>query len=199
MPSKTKTNDSESPWYLHFYNAIRQTPINVTLLIVSAFIFYKVVSITRRRNQSVQHRLTPGQGSFLTAENRLPPLRSDFTVRELRAYNGTHEDGRILLAINFNVYDVSHAKHFYGPGGIYPNYAGRDISRNLINFSVESNENEEFDDLCDLNSGQMATLREWDHQYAEKYPLVGKLLREGQPHTNYADEEDDEPEKITQE
>lgn len=199
MTGRAKAGDQSSPWYTCIYNAIKQTPVDVTLLIVSAFVFYKVVSLTRQRRQR-RHReqqlmgpgpifLVPGGGG---QEKKLLPLRSDFTVAELREYNGTREDGRILVAINFNIYDVSRSKHYYGPDGVYPNYAGRDISRNLINFSVETNECEEFDDFSDLSISQMNTLREWDQQYREKYLFVGKLLRDGEPHTNYEDEEDEE-------
>jgi len=128
----------------------------------------------------------------------LPPLRKDFTVCELSEYDGFREDGRILVAINFNVYDVSRAVHYYGPDGVYPTYAGRDISRNLIHFSVDLNNSKKFDDLSDLSISQMNTLREWDQQYKEKYPLVGKLLRPGERPSNYTDEEDLESEPEVQ-
>ncbi|XP_017036585.1 membrane-associated progesterone receptor component 1 [Drosophila kikkawai] len=198
MSGKAKAVDQSLPWYSFISNAIKDTPLDVTLLVVSAFVFYKVVSLTRRRRQR-RHReqqlmgpgpisLEPGGGG---QKEELSPLRSDFTVAELREYNGTREDGRILVAINFSIYDVSRSKHYYGRNGVYPNYAGRDISRNLINFSVETNESEEFDDFSDLSISQMSTLREWDQQFREKYPLVGKLLREGELHTNYEDEDEE--------
>ncbi|KAH8236122.1 hypothetical protein KR032_006934 [Drosophila birchii] len=202
MTGRAKAIDQSSPWYTFISKAIKQTPLDVTLLVVSAFVFYKVVSLTRqRRNRRRREQqlmgpdtisLVPGGGGL--EKDELPPLRSDFTVAELSEYNGTREDGRILVAINFNIYDVSRAKHYYGRSGVYPNYAGRDISRNLINFSVEMNDSEEFDDFSDLSISQMNTLKEWDLQYREKYPFVGKLLREGEPHTNYEDEEDEEQE-----
>ncbi|XP_017105385.2 membrane-associated progesterone receptor component 1 [Drosophila bipectinata] len=196
MAVRAKMDEQASPWYSSFYNSIKQTPTNVTLLVVSAIVFYKVVSLTRRRRlPRDQKALGSNPISSDIKSNRdcgLPALHSDFTVGELREFDGSRHDGRILVAINFNVYDVSNSPHYYGPHGVYPNYAGRDISRNLINFSVESNESADFDDLSDLSIGQMNILREWDQQYSEKYPYVGKLLRDGIPHTNYADEETDE-------
>ncbi|KAH8266673.1 hypothetical protein KR018_009529, partial [Drosophila ironensis] len=194
MSGRPKVAEPGSPWYTNFYNSFKQTPINVALLVVSAVVFYKVVSLTRRRQRRRRdmraHGLDPLQAGQQDPAD-LAPMRCDFTVAELRRFDGTRTDGRILVAINFSVYDVSRSKHYYGPEGIYPNYGGRDISRNLINFSVESNERKEFDDLSDLSLSQMSTLREWDLQYRERYPYVGKLLREGVPHTNYDDEEDD--------
>lgn len=38
------------------------------------------------------------------------------TVEELRAFDGTQPDGRVLVAVNGSVYDVSKGKRFYGPG-----------------------------------------------------------------------------------
>lgn len=173
---QVKVVEGKFPWYYNLYNTIKKTPINFTLLIVSAFVCYKVVAITRRRRKEI--RL---QGGVMEPENTknievLPPMQRNFTVKELRKYNGTSSDGRILLVVNFNVYDVSGSTHFYGINGTYPQYAGCDISRNLINFSVEKNDLEEFDDLSDLTESQRSTLLEWDQQYAEKYPLVGRLV-----------------------
>lgn len=197
MATRAKMAEQASPWYSSFYNSIKQTPTHVTLLVVSALVFYKVVSLTRRRHRLPRDQRALGSDPIssdikLKLGGGLPALRSDFTVRELREFDGSRHDGRILVAINFNVYDVSKSPHYYGPQGVYPNYAGRDISRNLINFSVEFNEREVFDDLSDLSISQMNILREWDQQYSEKYPYVGKLLREGMPHTNYADEEEED-------
>ncbi|KAH8404793.1 hypothetical protein KR222_003587 [Zaprionus bogoriensis] len=172
-----KAVEEKLPWYYNLYNTIKETPINLTLLIVSAFVCYKVVTITRRRHK--ENRLRGGRAvSANTASRRLflPSLHRDFTVKELREYNGTRTDGRILVAVNFNVYDVSGSKHFYGLNGSYPQYAGCDISRSLINFSAEKNEMEDFDELADLTESQYSTLVEWDQQYAEKYPFVGHLV-----------------------
>nr|XP_016932779.1 membrane-associated progesterone receptor component 2 [Drosophila suzukii] len=182
MAGSSKAMDQSTNWYSSFYNSIKQTPINFALVIVSTIVFFKVARLTRRRCQN--------RGKKQKVDAELPPLRKDFTVCELSEYDGFREDGRILVAINFNVYDVSRAVHYYGPDGVYPTYAGRDISRNLIHFSVDLNNSSKFDDLSDLSISQMNTLREWDQQYKEKYPLVGKLLRPGERPSNYTDEED---------
>lgn len=47
----------------------------------------------------------------------LPKMKKrDFTIQELREFDGTKGDGRILVAINGKVFDVTTGKHFYGPG-----------------------------------------------------------------------------------
>jgi len=49
----------------------------------------------------------------------LPKMKKrDFTIQELREFDGTKGDGRILVAINGKVFDVTKGKHFYGPGMI---------------------------------------------------------------------------------
>ncbi|XP_017002574.2 membrane-associated progesterone receptor component 1 [Drosophila takahashii] len=195
MATSSKDMDQSTNWYSSIYNSIKQTPLNVTLAIISTIVFYKVVRLTRRcrrnRGNTEDKELDPID---LVKDTKLPALRKDFTVTELREYDGTREDGRILVAINFHIYDVSRSVHYYGRDGVYPNYAGRDISRNLINFSVDFSQSEAFDDLSDLSISQMNTLREWDQQYSEKYPLVGRLLSPGELAINYNDEEDVESE-----
>ncbi|KAL7740439.1 hypothetical protein ACLKA6_013232 [Drosophila palustris] len=190
---QTKVGDGKLPWYFNLYKTIKDAPINLTLLLVSAFVFYKVVTITRnRRNENRLRGLETGPKSN---KNFLPSLLRDFTVRELREYNGTRDDGRILLAVNLNVYDVSSAQHFYGKDGAYPHYAGRDISRILIN--LDNNGREGFDNLSDLTEAQTIALLSWDKQYAEKYPLVGLVVPERRDYTNnVADEDEDDDEDV---
>lgn len=103
--------------------------------------------------------------------------KQDFTRHTLLKYNGT-DDPRILLGINGNVYDVTRGKGFYGPGGPYGVFAGRDASRCFATFSTDASIiKDEDDDLSDLNYMQQESLREWEAQLSEKYTLVGKLLK----------------------
>ncbi|RKF58464.1 Membrane steroid-binding protein 2 [Golovinomyces cichoracearum] len=55
-----------------------------------------------------------------------------FTDDELKAYDGTDEHKPILLAINGTVYDVTLGRRFYGPGGSYHFFAGKDASRAFV-------------------------------------------------------------------
>lgn len=43
-------------------------------------------------------------------------LRKDMTVAELNQYDGTKGEGRVLLAVNGIIFDVTKGKRFYGPG-----------------------------------------------------------------------------------
>lgn len=174
---------NETSGLMAIVNEIIYSPMNLGLIAVIAFLIYKIIKD--------RIEVPKNAGSLKPSEPELPKLRRDFTVQELRAYDGTQPDGRVLIAVNGTVYDVTKGKRFYGPGGPYATFAGRDASRNLATFSVEVNEKDDVDDLSDLSAMEMDSVREWEMQFKEKYELVGKLLRKGEQPTNYEDEEDD--------
>lgn len=49
-------------------------------------------------------------------------------------------------------------------------FGGKDASRGLATFSVMSSD-KEYDDLSDLNSEQMESVREWEAQFRGKIQL----------------------------
>ena len=60
----------------------------------------------------------------------------DFTLEELSKYR----DGeKIYLALGGKVYDVTKSAMFYGPGGAYHIFAGRDgtFSRRFLRFFIK--------------------------------------------------------------
>lgn len=144
------------------------------------------------------------------------------TMEQLKQYNGLGPDGRVLVAVNGKIFDVtkgniinkrisvkpfplnchkaknsdniyecrvflklivqnqctqnqnlsnSHhftlnlttGKRFYGPGGPYAAFAGRDASRGLAKFSVAASD--DFDDLSDLNDVEKESVKEWETQF----------------------------------
>merc|ERR1712166_1732037 len=105
------------------------------------------------------------------------------TLTELKKYDGSDSDGRVCVAVLGKIYDVTKGKRFYGPGGPYSGFAGRDASRGLATFSVEP-VSDQFDDLLDIKSGELDQVKEWELQFSEKYTLVGKLLKPGEEPTS---------------
>lgn len=162
-------------------NEIIYSPLNLVLVTIITILVYKIF---RSRQQPA---------AAPPPEPELPRLRKDFTVGELKAFDGTQPDGRVLVAVNGTVYDVTKGKRFYGPGGPYAAFGGRDASRGLATFSVTSNDKDEYDDLSDLSPMEMESVREWEMQFKEKYVLVGRLLKPGEQPTNYSDEDEDTP------
>ncbi|CAD6503758.1 BgTH12-05503 [Blumeria graminis f. sp. triticale] len=56
----------------------------------------------------------------------------NYSDDDLKAFNGTDPSKPILLAINGTIYDVSPGRRFYGPGGSYHFFSGRDASRAFV-------------------------------------------------------------------
>ncbi|GJN91383.1 hypothetical protein Rhopal_004404-T1 [Rhodotorula paludigena] len=106
-----------------------------------------------------------------------------WTPQRLRAFDGTdpaHDGGRILFAIRRKVYDVSSGRNFYGPGGPYAIFAGRDASRGLAKQSFEAEMltpvDEPIDRLEDLTQSEWDNLKDWESHFANKYVLCGDYV-----------------------
>jgi membrane-associated progesterone receptor component len=83
--------------------------------------------------------------------------------------------------------------YFLCLGGPYSAFAGHDASRGLATFSAEvSAVKDEYDDLSDLNSMQLESLKEWEMQFMERYELVGSLLKPGEKPKHYEESETEE-------
>ncbi|KAL1982023.1 hypothetical protein VTN96DRAFT_1847 [Rasamsonia emersonii] len=114
-----------------------------------------------------------------------PVVFRTFTPSTLLPFNG--EGGApVYLAVRGRVFDVTPGKHFYGPGGPYANFAGRDASRGLAcqSFDEEMLTKDlkgPLDDLSDLTPEQWDNLKAWEERFLEKYLVVGKLVAEGDP------------------
>merc|ERR1711902_64204 len=78
------------------------------------------------------------------------------TLTELKKYDGSGPEGRVCVGVLGKIYDVTKGKRFYGPGGPYAGFAGRDASRGLATFSVDAI-TDEYDDLLDLKPGEEPT------------------------------------------
>ncbi|XP_017788416.1 PREDICTED: membrane-associated progesterone receptor component 1-like [Habropoda laboriosa] len=180
-PGSTSTSSGQEGQQLlsSFIAEIIKSPINLILVGVIAMLVYKIVKSKTKIEEPVEEI------------KKLPKLRRDFTLEELKKYDGTGPDGRILVAVNGTVYDCTRGAHFYGPKGTYSTFGGKDASRALATFSATVQPQEGHDDLSDLDSDQMESMREWEEQFKEKYDVVGKLLKPGQVPTNYSDEEDE--------
>lgn len=99
-------NDAASAGFLSsVVSEIINSPLNILLVVLIAYLVYKIV---RSRSDTVTRTVAP--------EPKLPKLRKDFSIQELKKYDGTQPDGRVLVAVNGHVYDVTKGRNFYGPG-----------------------------------------------------------------------------------
>lgn len=88
---------------------------------------------------------------------------------------------------------MTSGRGFYGPGGPYEAFAGRDASRGLAKGSFEldmlTDPHARIDQLHDLNEEEKSSLRGWQEHFVNKYIVVGELVENGE-----ASEEDEEGE-----
>ena len=100
------TEDLSSGGFLSkFLSDLVDSPVNLALLGVCGYLLYRVLKGRR-----------PDDAPYVPDES-LPPLpKRDMTVEEIRPYDGKQPDGRILMAVNGKVFDVTRGKKFYGPG-----------------------------------------------------------------------------------
>ncbi|KAL8865980.1 MAG: hypothetical protein Q9174_006574 [Haloplaca sp. 1 TL-2023] len=130
----------------------------------------------------IYYRLKPKPPAILTKPP--PPIVfRTFTPPELKPYNGEN-NMPVYLAVNGKVFDVSSGRNFYGPGGPYENFAGRDASRGLACGSFDEDMltkdlDGPLDDLKGLGDEEWEAMRGWEERFSEKCLVVGKLVAVG--------------------
>ncbi|KAH0462829.1 hypothetical protein IEQ34_010404 [Dendrobium chrysotoxum] len=98
----------------------------------------------------------------------------DLTADQLKNYDGSDDNKPIYISIRGAVFDVSTGKSFYGPGGAYAVFSGREASRALAKMS--KNEEDVSGDLDGLTEKEMGVLEDWEKKFRAKYPVVGRLV-----------------------
>lgn len=88
-------NANETSFIGSIIDEIIYSPLNVLLVSLIAFLIYKII----------KSRSDTGPPN-VPVEPELPKLRKDFTIQELKKYDGNQPDGRVLVAVNGHVYDV---------------------------------------------------------------------------------------------
>lgn len=105
-----------------------------------------------------------------------PPVQiGEVSEQELAAYDGTDPKKPLLMAIKGQIYDVSQSRMFYGPGGPYALFAGKDASRALAKMSFE--ESDLTGDIEGLSPFEMDALQDWEWKFMSKYVKVGQILK----------------------
>ena len=141
------------------------TPLNLIVLAVALYTIYTM--------------LKPSPPPALPREPPATVFRT-FTPRTLLPYNGTN-DMPVYLAVRGKVFDVTAGRNFYGPGGPYANFAGRDATRGLACQSFDEEMlTKDLDGPLDALDGLTAEDREnlqgWEERFTNKYLVVGKLV-----------------------
>lgn len=164
-------------------NIVEPSPLNIFLTAICIGLVYLIYkSANDKKDTKSEFR------------KELPPFpRGDMTLAELRNFDGkSNEEGRILMAVNREIYDVTKGARFYGPDGPYATLAGHDATRALALFAVDAVK-DEWDDYSDLNVSQMNTVTEWLEQFREKYDYVGRLVKTEAEKSTPVEPTDEEP------
>ncbi|CAH1445574.1 unnamed protein product [Lactuca virosa] len=103
-----------------------------------------------------------------------PPVQlGEISEEELKAYDGNDSNKPLLMAIKGQIYDVSQSRMFYGPGGPYALFAGKDASRALAKMSFEDKDLN--GDLTGLGVFELEALQDWEYKFMSKYVKVGTI------------------------
>jgi len=106
----------------------------------------------------------------------LPPVQvGEITEEELKAYDGSDSKKPLLMAIKGQIYDVTQSRMFYGPGGPYALFAGKDASRALAKMSFE--EKDLTGDISGLGPFEIEALQDWEYKFMSKYVKVGTVKK----------------------
>ncbi|KAI1477645.1 cytochrome b5 [Daldinia eschscholtzii] len=141
------------------------TPLNIILLLITLYTTY----LLYKPSPPVSFPREPPAIVFKT-----------FTPRTLLHFNG--ENGKpVYLAVRGRVFDVTSGRNFYGPGGPYENFAGRDATRGLAYHSFDEEMlTKDLDGPLDKLEGfgpeEWDSLQGWEERFNSKYMVVGKLV-----------------------
>lgn len=98
----------------------------------------------------------------------------DYCLDELCELDGSDPSKPVLIGLRGHVYDVTRGRDFYGPGGPYAMFAGKDCTRALAKGSFDP---QDFcGDLRDLEREDLDKLEEWIELFEGKYRRVGRLV-----------------------
>ncbi|KAF8672459.1 hypothetical protein HU200_049671 [Digitaria exilis] len=110
------------------------------------------------------------------AEPLPPPVQmGEVSEEELRKYDGSDPKKPLLMAIKGQIYDVTQSRMFYGPGGPYALFAGKDASRALAKMSFEPQDLT--GDISGLGPFELDALQDWEYKFMSKYVKVGTVKK----------------------
>jgi len=96
-------------WARRFLDDIITSPLNICLVALICYFSYKLIRKDSTPNAKKR--------STSIVKKRLEDMpKQDFSLEQLRQYDGVKSNGRLLIGVLGRVFDVSSASEFYGPG-----------------------------------------------------------------------------------
>ncbi|KAJ8075935.1 Dihydrodipicolinate synthase [Marasmius tenuissimus] len=159
------------------------SPINTALFIFILYSVQKIIlpTVPDTKSNKKEPTATEFKSGYTWSPKTHPPtvLFKTYTPKTLQPFNGV-DNPRILLAINGTVFDVSAGRNFYGPNGMYGNFAGRDASRGMAKQSFDKDMltpvDQPLDKLTNLAPDEIENMRGWIDHFSNKYLVCGRLV-----------------------
>ncbi|KAF8631671.1 hypothetical protein AX17_005072 [Amanita inopinata Kibby_2008] len=153
-------------------------PINTALLLYILYSVHRILLPSVPKLKTIPHEFKSGY-SWMPKSHPPTVLFKNYSSQTLAKFDG-QDGGRILLAINGTVFDVTAGRNFYGPDGMYGNFAGRDASRGMAKQSFETDMltpiDQPLDKLADLKPDEVENMKGWYDHFSNKYIVCGKLV-----------------------
>ncbi|XP_010918518.1 membrane steroid-binding protein 1-like [Elaeis guineensis] len=148
------------------------SPATFFTVLALAAAFYHVVSGFLQPPPAPRKR----EVEFEEVEPLPPPVQlGEIAEEELKAYDGSDPKKPLLMAIKGQIYDVTQSRMFYGPGGPYALFAGKDASRALAKMSFEPKDLT--GDISGLGPFELEALQDWEYKFMSKYVKVGTVKK----------------------
>ncbi|XP_074291263.1 membrane steroid-binding protein 2 [Silene latifolia] len=151
------------------------SPVTFFTVVALSLAFYHAVFGLFGSSSSANHQ---HPRSFEEQMEPLPPpvQLGEITEDELKQYDGSDSKKPLLMAIKGQIYDVSQSRMFYGPGGPYALFAGKDASRALAKMSFE--DKDLTGDISGLGPFELEALQDWEYKFMSKYVKVGTIKKD---------------------
>ncbi|KAI8093388.1 cytochrome b5-like heme/steroid binding domain-containing protein [Halteromyces radiatus] len=115
------------------------------------------------------------RGKWTNPRTYFPAKQQVFTEKELLQYDGSNPNLPIYLAIDGDVFDVTEGRGWYGHGGSYGHFSGKDAARAYVTGCFEDHLTH---DLRGLSPAQLKGVDHWKSFYANhhKYHKIGTVI-----------------------
>lgn len=139
-----------------------------------------LADLAKKAGHAASMLVAVGRAALATREQNRNPSQPipkaevrDYTLAEFATFDGSDPLRPILLAIRGTVYDVTRGKSFYGPGGPYALFAGRECARAFALDSLEASDLT--GDLEGLTAANLSRLDDWTDNFESKYGAIGRI------------------------
>ncbi|KAI8356684.1 cytochrome b5-like heme/steroid binding domain-containing protein [Blakeslea trispora] len=115
------------------------------------------------------------RGKWTNIHTYIPRKERIFTEAELAQYDGTDPTKPIYLAIDGDVFDVTQGGGWYGKGGSYHHFSGKDAARAYVTGCFKEHLTH---DLRGLSKDQLKGVAHWKKFYQQHhtYHKIGRVL-----------------------